>query len=258
MNTASTTATRATQNVGPVNDQAIALRKMPKTNEKVLVDSLLSAISFHRDALELEMAVSLLFFGAKGETNSVSLKTKKALREIYQRAGYDCVEVSGEDYKTVNRRINVSADFFVFVGGSETLIDWLEDATPSKQINKIVEELKGYNFSGVSAVQAYIGKTPGTVRGPNKAKEEKTAEQKEAESVRDEVAQMLNQTVAIRREAESKGIPEGRIITSGPLTLAIPFEASYDDVMGMARNLMHFANQQMQLPVEQKVPATAH
>mgnify|MGYP003344291738 FL=1 len=75
------------QAVQDVMDKA---RQHLQVSDQVWVDALLSAGSFHRDALQLELAVGLSLFAAKVEGSKVSLDDKRALRKIYEQAGYAC------------------------------------------------------------------------------------------------------------------------------------------------------------------------
>lgn len=228
-----------------------------KPSESIWVSALLDAGSFHRDALQLELAVGLSLFATKADSTKVGLDAKKALREVYEKAGYACKTPVGEDYKTVARRIGVAADLYTFIGGRETVTDWVEDAVPTKHVLKIMEHLKGYNFTGINSVLAYIGKPVQTKRmadtqGPAKVTEQpKAPEMSEADK---RVAEATSKAIQTRRDAEAKGIPEGRVFTHGNLTVVVPFEASYDDVVNIAMELMTFAKTQMPLPV----PVAAH
>lgn len=238
-------------------EEAVNKTTAHKPSESIWVSALLDAGSFHRDALQLELAVGLSLFATKADSTKVGLDAKKALREVYEKAGYACKTPVGEDYKTVARRIGVAADLYTFIGGRETITDWVEDAAPTKHVQKIMEHLKGYNFTGINSVLAYIGKPVQTKRmadtqGPAKAPEHpKAPEMSEADK---RVAEAASKAIQTRRDAEARGIPEGRVFTHGNLTVVVPFEASYDDVVNIAMELMTFAKTQMPLPV----PVAAH
>jgi len=232
---------------------------MLKPTESMWIGALADAGSFHRDALQLELAVGLSLFGVKAEPAKVGIEAKRALREVYEKAGYACKTPVGEDYKTVARRVGVAADLFVFIGGRETLIDWVGDAPPKQQVNVIAEKLKEYNFTGINSVLAYIGKPVQVKRqrdteGPTKAPEAPKQPTMTEEERR--VADAANRALEARREAEGKGIPSGRVFTHGTMSVVVPFEATYDDVVQIAMELMTFAKTQMQLPV--LAPVGAH
>lgn len=232
-----------------------APKAMPRATEKMLIDAMTDAHLLHRDALEIELAIGLSLFGLKGEADKATLQSKKDLRNIYLKAGYDAENASGSDYKTVMRRIGATADLYAKIGGRETLIDWIGDAAPAKQVEAIVEGLKQFRFSGISDVQAYVGKGQAKRSKPAAEKKADDKPAQDAPVVSDEIAQMLADSVNARREAEAQGIPPGRVFVHGPVKVAIPFEASYDDVMSLALELIQFAKTQMPLPVE--APAEA-
>lgn len=144
-------------------DKAHEQKTMKFATDKDLVNGLVESVGFHRDALNTELAVSLLFYAAHNEQTDepvVKLPVKKGLRGIYEKAGYQCKDASGEDYKTVARRIGASAEFYRHQGGVETLRDWLADVQPRLQVEKLAERLAEYKFSGINAVLEYVGKPP--------------------------------------------------------------------------------------------------
>lgn len=230
------------------------VRHMAKPTEAIWVNSLTDAGMFHRDALQLELAVGLSLFASMNDGTRM-IDAKRALRKIYEKAGYACATPQGEDYKTVARRIGVAADLFTFIGGKETIIDWVEDATASKQIPALVAHLKTFNFDGINSVLAYINK-PVTKRQRLADKNEDNKAVPAELSAEDKaLAMLLDKQVAERRAAEEQGIPPGRIFSHGTMQAVVPFTATYDDVMALVQDLMLFAKTQMPLPVE-KLPET--
>ena len=211
-----------------------------KMTDTIWVHALQAAGGFHRDALEMELAVNLSYFHVKGDATSVSLQVKKGLRDIYEVAGYACKTPKGEDYKTVMRRISAAADLYAHIGGRETLVDWVEDTHPRMQITKIQDQLKSYDFSGINAVLAYVGKAP--VTRPRNAPAPAPAPT-EAEKLAAE--QVLSGIKA--QEMLQASLPPGRVFTHGPMKVAIPFNATASDVMEAAKWLMDFVSNHMQI-----------
>lgn len=253
-----------TKRVGKAADAPLPgeepLKTWAKPTEAQLVHALQDAGGFHRDALYLELAVGLALFATRTDGNKVDLQAKKALRAIYEQAGYACKTPVGEDYKTVSRRIGVSADLFAHLGGTETIHDWVGD-TPAKQhVNVIMSHLREYPFDSINGVLAHIGK-PVKV---NRTRTEKPSAPAQAPAAGPSLPPMpeltdaeklmalqLDAQALERKIAEKNGIPAGRVFSKGPLQLTVPFNAGYDDVMALALELMTFAKTQMQLPVEQ-------
>lgn len=258
---ASARTRRQTKVIPPMNTTAEppAIKSMPKIADKVLLDNLTSAELLHRDALEIELAVGLTYLGLHSDASKASKEAKKGLRAIYEKAGYACRTPAGEDYKTVMRKIGITSDLYGHIGGRETLVDWIGDAKTGKQVGAVVEHLKTYNFTGMADVQKYVGKGP-VKRAPRQQRAQTPAVQTSApapqNTAMDEALALVDQSLLVRRLAEQKGIPEGRVFKHGALTLVIPFEATYNDVVGMAQDLMAFAKTQMPLPTPAPQPTT--
>lgn len=236
------------------------LKPLAKITETALVNALSGAESFHRDALLIELSVGLALFASMTTTNKVDLEMKRALRGIYEKAGYACATAEGENYKSVQRWIGATAALFTHLGGTETIRDWVEDAPANRQIAKIQEALGPHKFYYVSDVLTYVGKTP--QKRPRKAKEEQP--EQAAQQVKEEkpltdmeklMATQLDAQILERRLAIAAGVPPGRIFSKGPLQLTVPFNATYGDVMSLVEELMTFAKTQMPLPVEGKTSA---
>lgn len=205
-------------------------------SDSMWVHALQDAGGFHRDALQLELAVGLSLFSAKADATKATLEAKKALREVYAKAGYACATPQGADYKTVMRRINVSADLYQFLGGRETVVDWVEDAQPRVQIARLVEKLKSYEFDGINSVLAYMGK-PVAVKRPREAAHPSAPAPTPTISEKDkEVMEAVQQ-----RMKEEATLPADRIFTHGHIRCVVPMDATYDDVMAMVSDLTVFA-----------------
>lgn len=227
-------------------------RTRSKPVENIWVTALVNAEGFHRDALQLELAVGLSLFADKADADKATLASKKALREVYASAGYACSSPTGEDYKTVVRRVNVAADLYVHLGGRETINDWIADVAPKEQVSTVMEHVKALKFDSIYSVLAYVGK-PVVVKRPRAPKAPAAPSMSEADK---RVAAAGDAAIAIRRAEEAAGarraedkLPPGRIFASGAVTVAIPFEASFDDVVAIANKLMDFAMTQMPHPV---------
>lgn len=106
-----------------------------------------------RGALQVELAVGLVIL-AQETTNPTG---KAALKAVYHAAGYECMAKADRDYKTVNRRLNITAKLFDVLG-SEKIKGWWtgKDGTQAK-ISKVVTELAAYGFETHDDVADYIG-----------------------------------------------------------------------------------------------------
>lgn len=104
-----------------------------------------------KESFHMEIAVGLALFAARGRADKPQ---KKELRELFASAGYACGSITGEDYKTVQRRIGVVADLFNFIGGVETIRDKVGDAKDRKKYlaaltDYLDNELKVYSINGI-------------------------------------------------------------------------------------------------------------
>jgi hypothetical protein len=230
------------------------LPKMAKPSETILVNALANAEGFHRDALLIEISVGLALFASLTDGNKVDLPMKKALRAIYEKAGYACATPEGENCKSVQRWIGATAALFTHLGGHETIRDWVDDAPAAKHVARIQEALGPKKFAYISDVLTYVGKPP--VKKPRVQKEAAapapapTEPVKELSDTEKLMAAQLDAQILERKLAEASGMPPGRIFTKGPLQLAVPFNATYTDVMSLVEELMTFAKTQMPLPVD--------
>lgn len=263
--------TRASMKAGEKAPAAPRATKAERAIETVLVDTLHSASGFHRDALTIELSVGLFMYMQKADAEKVTLDAKRALTGIYAKAGYACETPAGEDYKTVNRRVNVTSDLFVKVGARDALMDLTEGMKPDEAIEKIKELVKSLKFDGINAVLAYCGKATTVKRprhqnapgaggtgatggdgsqgggntGPSGGTPGGTPGGGEGMSDTDRmVAEAASRNMpreqGVRERAEDK-LPPGRIVTSGNFRVAIPLGASFEDIIAVANGLVVFA-----------------
>ncbi len=82
---------------------------MNRLSIETCADALNIAAINRKSAFQTELAVGLGVFLISGGTN---LDAKRLLREAYAASGYQCLHGGELDYKTVNRRINATAELF--------------------------------------------------------------------------------------------------------------------------------------------------
>lgn len=220
------------------------------------VHALQDAGGFHRDALQLELAVGLSLFASKADAAKATLEAKKALREVYAEAGYACATPQGADYKTVMRRINVSADLYQYLGGRETVTDWVEDAQPRVQIARIVEKLKEFNFDGINSVLAHMGKAV-AVKRPREGTTEPSGVASGGTGTTAQPSEKDKMVMAYVQERlkEEASLPPERVFNHGKVHCAIPVDATYDDVMAMVADLTIFAATKLKVATPVAAPA---
>lgn len=120
-----------------------------------LVKAINNAALSRRTALQIELAVGLINFSQEiGGTDS---EGKAKLVGIYNEAGYNCLTKEDRDYKTVNRRMNVSAKLFDKLGSS-VIHSWLENISDAKSmLQSVVAELQIYKFNSLDDVADFVG-----------------------------------------------------------------------------------------------------
>lgn len=122
-----------------------------------------------RGLLHLELAVGLAVFLDAGVANKGS---KNMLQEIYSRAGYDCADSKGKDYKTVNRRIQASAGLFGKVS-LEVLNHWVDGTKEGRLLHAISQQIVQFGFESMDDVLDHVGRTSnrtGTGKGKGAGK----------------------------------------------------------------------------------------
>lgn len=239
------TATRTAKTKGAAATTRATKRSVRADN--FYVAALKEAGGFHKSSFHIEMAVCLAFYN---EHEKADLNSKKLLRPIYEKAGYDCKTPQGDDYKTVQRRISVAADLYAHIGGQETVYDWMDREAGAKGIAILVKELEKHKLDNISLVKAYVGK-PQT-RTYTKRTPAPTAPTPEQMKLANEIAGTKTgvesggtatpqvQTGHQNRRAEDR-LPDERILRTDHLTVAIPMDATPDELKAMALKLIEFA-----------------
>lgn len=115
-----------------------------------------SAALNRRRAIQLELGVGLAVYAAEGSTDK---QAKSILCEAYSGAGYDCLDDTGRDYKTVNRRLNASARLFNKMGPGVVLA-WIGRHRDSRAIELLADEMELLGFQFISDVLDYCDDKP--------------------------------------------------------------------------------------------------
>lgn len=251
------TATRTAAKKGAAATTTRATKKSIRA-DNFYVAALKEAGGFHKSSFHIEMAVCLAFYT---EHEKADLAVKKMLRPIYEKAGYDCKTPQGDDYyKTVQRRISVAAELFAHLGGHETIYDWMDREQGARGIAVLVKELEKRKLDNISVVKASAGKpqtrtyTKRTPAAPQLTEADKKlandiAGTKTGVETGGTGAPQV-QTGPLLRRAVDK-LPPERILRTDHLTVAIPLDATADEIKAMALKMLEFAT------AAAPVPATA-
>lgn len=121
---------------------------------KTCVEILTKAGLDRRASFRNELAVGLGVLHEAGGTNK---EAKALLTAVYARSGYDCMDRTGGDYKTVNRRVNVTATFFDTLG-AEKIGQFIGEAQEADLVMNIANNLEPMELYSVDHVLAFCGK----------------------------------------------------------------------------------------------------
>lgn len=132
----------------------------PKLNGKVELSfntcakSITNVNISRRGLLALEMAVGLAIFLDFGAANRAA---KQMVMDVYAKAGYECQNHEGKDYKTVRRRIDASAGLFGKIT-DEVIAKWIEGKSENKLLQAVAQEVSKLNFNSMEDILDYLGR----------------------------------------------------------------------------------------------------
>lgn len=222
------------------------------------VAALSQAAGFSKASIDLEMAVCLSIFAESGEAN---LAAKKEVLAAYSGAGWKCDTHTGDDYKTVSRRLNAAAALFDKMGGKKAIDEVTAGVPVEAHIGAIVNHLaETFELNSLNAVWAAAGRPVKNIRDWNWAerKHGEAATPKPAgEGATAAGAPQLPAAPAPAAGAEpatSKQASNATVLEVGKLHLVIPFDTPYEDVVGLLTELMAFASKMQGAP-QQEQPA---
>jgi hypothetical protein len=199
---------------------------------KLSLDTCVAALNgcamSRKAAFQTEISVGLAVFAVSGAANT---DAKRALKEIYASAGYDCLRYADQDYKTVNRYINNAANLFNKIG-AEAVCKWIVGHTEASILLAVSESLRPLELTMQRDIErlcnplALVKRTATAVvpirpvhsilQGPASAFD---------------VSEMIEQSPAIRK------------ISTLNLTLAVPATVTYEELIEMATQLLAMSDQ---------------
>lgn len=252
-------------------------KRLLAISDKSCVTALEKALGFGKSALHLEIAVSLSIFAFS--PNGADRESKRHAMEIYKEAGFD-TNPEGEDYKTVNRRINAAAALYE-KQGRDMFVEAMDGAKEGKAIEALKNFLtQEFNFNGINAVLAAAGKPVKQYNTPeyqakrteeaakdtkSQAEGEKATKVEGQPAAEGKPAEQQAQTVTPEDKATAAAVgermeqptmtdaekasmarrstdtPNAVIIATEHLHLAIPRDISRDELQQLALKIMEFA-----------------
>ncbi len=161
---------RKTKVVEKRKNQSRHTRTFGQISFSTCVRTLSQVTMSRKGLLNLEMAVGLAVYLDAGKADK---SAKAMLAEIYSKAGYDCDDSKGKDYKTVNRRIGASSALFGKLG-MEVINHWVsevESKGETRYLQAIAQHLVEMNFGSIDDILDYVGRTSNRT-GPKSARAE--------------------------------------------------------------------------------------
>lgn len=221
----------------------------PTVTSASCVRALERAIGFGKSALYLEVAVALAVFASS--STGADRSTKRVVMEIYTQAGFD-TRLDGEDYKTVNRRINASAAFFNKIGK-----DAIDAAAAGLREGKAIDAISTFlsatfNFSGVNAVLEFAGKPVKQTNTPEYRASRLAGAGGDDKATAVGIGARMD---ARRLERQAEDDSDGTIVSAGKLSLVVPGNCTAAEVRAMSVKLAEFADRmeaEMGTPEEQR------
>lgn len=124
---------------------------MSNLSIETCIKALTRAAISRRAAFQTEIGVGFAVFLIKGNAEK---EARQLLTETYASAGYMCLTPTDPDYKTINRRINATADLFNTIK-LRTVKKWAGTLDENNLIAAMVEGLKPYDLQSISDMQRY-------------------------------------------------------------------------------------------------------
>jgi len=120
-------------------------------NIETAIKALNGAALAHKLAFQVEIAVGLSIYLISGGTH---LAAKKTLCAVYGSAGWACLSSDDVDYKTVNRRINCTANLYEHLG-PKVIGRWAGTHTNGALIKAVQQNINAFELHTVTDVIAF-------------------------------------------------------------------------------------------------------
>lgn len=218
---------------------------MSTISAKTCIKALSGAVLSRKAAFQTELGVSFAIFLVQGGTERGA---RQMLNEAYASAGMLCLTPADGDYKTINRRINATADLFNTIK-LRTVKKWAGALDEDKLIAAMVEGLRPYELFSVADVQRYCAPAETVHTEPQQGTE---PVQPHANILTGPVGsnhtgqeKIINQ---FRRAADQVAKGAAHIETAH-LALMIPKDATRDELVEMAQKLLALAQKRNAHPL---------
>lgn len=190
------------------------------------IDALTIAVMNRRGAIQIELAVGLAVFHSHGGTNR---DARRLLAEVYASTGYQCLTITDPDYKTINRRINATAELY-----EKLPVDkWVGKLTEQNMLRALQEGLKPYEFLSYSDVARFC--QPAIPERPAPVHVAPATEMLAPTSNHTGQQKVVNM---FRRAADQQ---DSKLIETDHMVVAVPASATPSEIIEVAMQLLALA-----------------
>lgn len=198
-----------------------------KLSIETCADALRGAAMNRKAAFQTELAVGLAVFLHAGDTTP---EARTNLCAAYAGAGYQCLTTSGIDYKTINRRINATAELFHRV----PVATWAGKHSELLLLKAITLGLEPYELLNVQDVVRFCN--PQKLPPKTRSVEPHTGILAGPTTGQGKVIDLFRRAA----DAVAKG---ARHVETKHLALMVPDSASRDELIELAGKLLAMANE---------------
>lgn len=206
---------------------------MSKLSIRTCVNALHGAALSRKTVLQIELAVGFGVFFVEDGTSKIA---RQALCEAYASAGYQCLHHEDADYKTVNRRINATADLFNTIG-IKSVRRWVGQHNESRMLDALVEGLRPYELYTVSDVQRYCDPVAAIPAGPQ------IAATPAPSILAGPTATGQAKIVAMFRRSADHPLEGSRRLATEHLSLVVPPAINRDELVVLAMQLLEMSKE---------------
>ncbi len=208
---------------------------MGKLSIETCVAAINRAAINRKSAFQIELAVGLAVYLNSGGTDKLA---KAMLCNVYASAGYKCMSVNDMDYKTVNRRVNVSADLFNTLGQAK-VEKWAGRHAEDRMIESLMLGVEPYELYTVSDV-IRLCTPPATRKPPTKIL---PASDILAIAGNAPLPKGQQTVVDMFRRAADQVAKGARHFETKHLALMVPDTTTRDEMIEMAHRLLSLADE---------------
>ena len=115
------------------------------------VDAMRCSLALRGQALQIELAVSLIVYHACGASD---IAAKKVMRSIYAAGGIDCLTHDTPSYRTISRRMDRSAGLYDKVKHT-TIAKWVKGKEGEQIVDAVVNGIEPLHLMSMDDVLTY-------------------------------------------------------------------------------------------------------